>query len=101
MRAVFVNENIEFERTRDPMKGLNVGRDRKLPKKELEKAIIAKIWPRISDDVHFLGKVSGKEELRQELEQWVEIIVEEFQIERPSELGYVHFREYWDDIFNE
>lgn len=96
-----IDESVKFERTREPMKGLNVGRDRKLPKRELEKVIMANIWPRISDDVHFLGKVSGKEELRQELEQWIEIIVDEFQIERPSELGYVHFKEYWDDIFNE
>ena len=99
MRAVFVNENIEFERTGDPKKGLNVGRDRKMSGKELERAIVANIWPKISEDPFYLDKVSGKEELRQELEGWVNTIVDMWEVQRPSELGSRHFREYWKDIF--
>jgi hypothetical protein len=96
-----INESVKFERGQDPMKGLDVGRDRKMPKEELKKAIIGKIWPRISGDAYFVGKVSGKHELWEELENWTDVIIDSFQIERPSELGYPHFKEYWGDIFNE
>jgi hypothetical protein len=99
MRAQFVNENIKFERGQDPKKGLNVGMDRKLPKKELQEVVVSKIWSDIKGDPFFTDKVDN-EELRQELEQFVDVIIDEFRIERPSELETAHFREYWNDIFN-
>jgi len=95
-----IKEDVNFERGQDPIKGLDIGMDRKLPKLELRNAIIEKIWPKVKNNPLFTEKVIG-EELRQELETWTEVIIDEFGIERPSELGFDHFREYWNDIFNE
>ena len=98
MRAKFVNENIKFERGQDPRKTMNIGKDRTLPPKELKVEIFSRIWPKIKDDPFFLDKVD-QEELGQELDGFVETIIDAWGVKKPSQLDDRHFREYWKDIF--
>jgi hypothetical protein len=96
MKAQKVFENLDFERSGDINKSLNVGIYRKMSKEILKEKIYDDIWPKIKDDF-FYREIMSEAELKFDLIGLIDVMIEN-GIERPSEFGVELFKDYFTDV---
>jgi 2'-5' RNA ligase len=97
-----ISENVQFRRGLDPKKALDIGKDRILPHNELISRGTKKIFPEVFQwlkDSGALEKYSlSEDDVRNEIEEFLETIVEMWGLERLSQIEVGVFKEYWKDV---
>lgn len=91
-------KTIDFERSGDIKRLSNIGMDRKMPADLLEKEVFNNIWPKVKIDPFYLSD-ADEETIKNELEGLIYVMIENQQVERPSDMDESIFRDYWTDVY--